>query len=103
VRKRVGEFWEKEIVLLPMTDAIVLIVTHGGIIGRLREYLNSQNWQLYQSETVERTEWRKAEVSNCSITEIIVDTEGRWKVLRAGDCDHLKGYDSKLENSTGEV
>jgi broad specificity phosphatase PhoE len=109
VLKRVGEFWEQQILPLRLANPIVLIITHGGIIGRLREYLNSRNCQLNQSGTEGKEEWRKEEVRNCSISEILVDGEGRWKILRAGDYDHLKNDDSlnslisrKLENSTGE-
>jgi broad specificity phosphatase PhoE len=88
-----------------MTEAIVLIVTHGGIIGRLREYLESQNYAIRDSARSQNDGSWKAELRNCSILEIVIPADGPGEIVRNGDYRHLITGTvdaSRLENSTGE-
>jgi broad specificity phosphatase PhoE len=87
------------------TDATVLLVTHGGIIGRLREYLESENYTICDSARSESDGSWKAELRNCSILEIVMDADGRGEIVRNGDYKHLLKNNvdtSRLENSVGE-
>jgi broad specificity phosphatase PhoE len=105
VRQRVGAFWESEILPLRSTEAIVLIVTHGGIIGRMREYFQSQNYTIRESARSENDGSWKAELRNGSILEVVLHADIPGEVVRNGDYKHLiaGAVDaSRLENSTGE-
>jgi broad specificity phosphatase PhoE len=85
-------------------DATVLIVTHGGIIGRLREYLECENYAIRDSARSESGSW-KAELRNCSILEVVICPDGYGEIVRNGDFRHLLKSTvdtSRLENSIGE-
>jgi len=105
---RLDSFWKREILPLKETDAIVLVVSHGGIIGGLRKHLLGKNYTIHDSLRCEVSGRRKWEVYNCSITEITLDEEGHGEFITIGYFDHIlnaerKPYDEqRLENSTGE-
>jgi broad specificity phosphatase PhoE len=109
VRERIASFWETELLSLRATKAIVLIVSHGGVINRLKEYLKSQNYRIRESARVLTEESWNWEVRNCSISEIVVGTHGPGEIIRTGDCQHFNTDEvssfihvGRLENSTGE-
>lgn len=105
VRLRVATFWETKILPLQTAEATVLIVTHGGIIGRLREYLESQNYRIRDSAMSGNDGSWKAELRNCSILKVILPADGVREIVRNGDYRHLLADTvdaSRLENSTGE-
>jgi broad specificity phosphatase PhoE len=105
VRHRVGVFWKTEILPMSATDATVLIVTHGGIIGRLREYLEFENYKIRDSARSESDGSWKAELRNCSILEVEMCADGCGEIVRNGDYKHLLKSTvetSRLENSIGE-
>jgi broad specificity phosphatase PhoE len=105
VRNRVGSFWNTELVPLCATEAIVLIVSHGGIIARLNEYLKTENYTIRESVLKEMSDSWSWEVRNCSISEVSLDAQGSGEIIRAGDCEHLNSIEDirrdRLENSTG--
>ena len=106
---RMDHFWKMEILPLRKTDAVVLLVTHGGIISVLRKYLMGMNYGMHESlkERVEEESdfW---EVRNCSITEVLLGDKGPGEFIRMGDWDHVldafteaQYTKDQLENSTG--
>ena len=82
------------------TDAIVLIVSHGGIISTLQKWLLKSNYTLNDSLKASSADcW---EVRNCSITEIsLVGERGPGVFVRIGVYEHLLNQTEELENSTG--
>jgi broad specificity phosphatase PhoE len=105
---RLDNFWKGEILPLRKTDAIVLVVTHGGTIGSLRKHLLGKNYTIHDSLRCKAGEQQKWEVSNCSITEIMLDGEGPGEFLTIAYIDHIvnpernSDTEERLENSTGE-
>jgi broad specificity phosphatase PhoE len=99
-------FWKKEILPLRKTDAVVLLVSHAGIISVLRKYLMSMNYRIHES-LKEREEQKNDfwEVRNCSITEVLLGDKGPGEFIRMGDWDHildaLTHAKDRLANSTG--
>ena len=101
IRDRIGSFWRTEIHPLRKSDAVILIVSHGGLISTLRRYLLSHNYRIHES--IKDTQW---EVPNCSISEVMLGEKGPGEFIRFGDWDHLHEKASiyslnRLENSTG--
>jgi broad specificity phosphatase PhoE len=101
IHDRISNFWKTEIRPMAKTDAIVLIVSHGGLISMMRRYLLGLNYRVHESIT--NNQW---EVPNCSISEIVLGEKGPGEFIRFGDWDHLdQGSGShsidRLANSTG--
>jgi broad specificity phosphatase PhoE len=93
---------------LRKTDAIVLIVSHGGIISVLRKYLIGLNYRVHESLKEQQEERDFWEVRNCSITEVVIGEKGPGEFIRMGDWDHILDLYTgaqfardRLENSTG--
>ena len=106
VYKRIASFWQSKILPLRATEAIVLIVSHGGVIARLRDYLQGQNYRVKEAARGEDS-WNW-EVRNCSISEIVLGTDEPGELIRTGDYKHLVNietlnsmHSNRLENSTG--
>lgn len=106
VRERVGNFWNSELVPLRATEAIILMVSHGGVIARLNEFLKSENYIVRESAVHEMKNSGGWEVRNCSISEVVLDAHGPGEIVRGGDCEHLGSMGEicgkRLENSTGQ-
>ena len=100
---RVERFWKTEIVPLRKTDAVVLLVSHGGVIGTLRRLLLQRfGYQLHESLTRRGVRDDIWELRNCSITEIVLEGDkGPGEFIRLGDWEHLVETSYDLENSTG--
>ena len=100
---RLDRFWKTEIVPLRKTDALVLLVSHGGVIGTLRNLLIKRlGYQLHESLTRRGVRDDIWEVKNCSITEVILEGDkGPGEFIRLGDWEHLVETSYDLENSTG--
>ena len=101
---RLERFWETEIVPLRQTEALVLLVSHGGTISTLRKLLIKRfGYRLHTSLTPNGIlDPNSSELRNCSITEIILDGErGPGEFIRLGDWQHLVDASYELENSTG--
>jgi len=105
---RLDRFWTNVVLPLRKTEAIVLIVSHGGIISVLRKYLMAQNYGIHDSLMCGPGERYDFEVRNCSISEIVLEERGPGEFIKLGSWDHimqaLDTLDTKdrLKNSTGE-
>ena len=105
VYARLHKFWKTEILPLRKTDAIVLLVSHGGVISVLRKYLIRNNYRVDDSSNNSKNDFW--EVRNCSITEIRLGERGPGEFLRMGDWGHIvqeattEDTKERLENSTG--
>jgi len=103
---RIDHFWNTEILPLRSIDSLVLIVSHGGVISFLQQYLMGHDYSIHESFIGDSKEARNYEVKNCSITEITLGEGGPGKFMRIGDADHVVGalgsmYSKQLENSIG--
>lgn len=102
---RITKFWKTEILPLRKTEAIVLLVSHGGIISVLRKYLIGNNYRVDDSLMNSKNDFW--EVRNCSITEIQLGEKGPGEFIRIGDWEHIIQEGTTdctkepLENSTG--
>ena len=105
VYARVDNFWKTEILPLRKTDAIVLLVCHGGIISVLRKHLIRNNYRVDDSLMNSKNDFW--EVRNCSITEIQLGEKGPGEFIKMGDWEHIiqeataEYTKERLENSTG--
>ena len=81
---------------------MVLIVSHGGVISVLRQYLLGNGYRLHDSLAREAPDFW--ELRNCSITEVNVGEQEPGEFIRLGDWDHIASAfncHERLENSTG--
>jgi len=107
VHKRLHEFWRDNILPFRDTDATVLIVTHAGLVGKLRKNLLGQGYTVHPSLQYRSGNARILELRNCSITEIFIPKTGPGKFIRIGEWEHLcSAYDLRdtmveLADSTG--
>jgi len=92
-------FWESRISPLRTTDAIVLLVTHGAIINGLLRYLRSQNFGIHDSIKRSQVEFDRT-ASHCSITNVILDSDGRGEIITVGEIDHLLGFEDVAYHSS---
>lgn len=81
----------------------MLVVSHGGIIGTLRNMLIKRyGYKLSESLTTRGIRDEIWELRNCSITEIVLEGDkGPGEFIRVGDWQHLVETSYDLENSTG--
>jgi broad specificity phosphatase PhoE len=74
VEGRIRKFWDQEIISLGK-ESIVLIISHSGVLKRLKNYLKSKNYQL-QSANGPRDLWN-GKIENGSMFTVVVETEGQ--------------------------
>lgn len=90
MRERIAKFWEGTILPLRREkETMVLIVTHHGIINRLKEYLRSQHYQIHHSATTGLKDPWGFKIPNCSISEVVLEANEAGELVRAGDISHL--------------
>ena len=93
-RSRVAGFWRDMILPLRGTGSSILIVTHGGPIRRLKEYLREEGYRIHSSVNSDSTDPWSWESKHCSIFEIILDKNGPGEYVRIDDCRHLTDQDA---------